>query len=377
MAVAEMIEDPGALRPWIPRWDELAVRAGRPFCAPAWMLAWWSNAAPHGASLRVVVVRDRDELVAVAPFFVVGTTGRAARYRALGARASMRVEPVAAPGREDEAAPLIASALAGADPAPGLIAFEGTPEEPGWPARLARAWPSGGEAALYRDVARPAPFLVLAGRSYEEWLGSQSRNFRQQMGRARRRLEAKGARFVMAGTPAEAEAGLGAFARLHHGRWTERGGSAVLTTRVESMLAAASRGLVGSGRFRLWSIQIGERVISSHLFLAAGGEVAYWLGGFDDDYAAERPALLTLLAAVEHAWSAGDRRVDFGGGGQPYKYRFAESDEPLEWTYLIPPGPRSLAARFELLPRRMYRRLQGLVPQSTLDRVKRMLPSRR
>src|SRR5687767_15985774 len=50
-------------------WDSLALAAGEPYCQSAWMLAWWREAAPAGARLRVAVAREDDRLVGIAPFY--------------------------------------------------------------------------------------------------------------------------------------------------------------------------------------------------------------------------------------------------------------------------------------------------------------------
>ena len=58
MLTSELIRDVDALDEWRGQWDELAVDAGRPFCSPGWMLAWWSDAAPARSEIAVVIVRD-------------------------------------------------------------------------------------------------------------------------------------------------------------------------------------------------------------------------------------------------------------------------------------------------------------------------------
>jgi hypothetical protein len=55
---AELVDDPARLAPHLAAWDELAVAAGRPYCAPAWMLAWWRALVPAGSELRVVLALD-------------------------------------------------------------------------------------------------------------------------------------------------------------------------------------------------------------------------------------------------------------------------------------------------------------------------------
>ena len=90
MLRAEVIDDLAVLRRWETEWDALAVAAGRPFSAPAWMLAWWRRAAPGGAELRVVVATDGDALVGVAPFYVERAYGGLARYRVVASLRSYR-----------------------------------------------------------------------------------------------------------------------------------------------------------------------------------------------------------------------------------------------------------------------------------------------
>jgi len=172
---------------------------------------------------------------------------------------------------------------------------------------------------------------------------------------------------------------LEAFARLHQLRWSARGGSAVLDARVERMLADAGAQLIEGGRFRLWSMQSapGGPAISSQLFLAAGGRVAYWLGGFDPDMTQIRkPAILTILAAVEHAFAIGDTRVDLGAGGQRYKYDFSQGTEAIDWILLIPPGRRSLFARAQLARLRVRIALAQRIPPRAKQIIRQALAAR-
>ncbi len=49
-----------------------------------------------------------------------------------------------------------------------------------------------------------------------------------------------------------------------------------------------------------------------------------------------KPTLQTILSALEDAFGRGEKRLDFGGGPQPYKLRFADSEAPLAWLTLRP-----------------------------------------
>jgi CelD/BcsL family acetyltransferase involved in cellulose biosynthesis len=370
--------------PYREEWDRLAVAADKPYCAPAWMLGWWTDAAPTGARLRLVLVLRGSALIGVAPFFVERKRGLT-RYRLLGAGCSSRVDLLSDPGARDVVVREVAEALAHSEPHPDVVLFEGVPAASGWPSLVSRSWP-GRRPAVRRLFSQPAPALDLLAPTYEQWLSGKSRNFRQSAQRNDRRMQEAGAVLRLAMTDAELRAGLTAFARLHHERWRGRGGSGVLDPGVERMLVAAGRELLPRGRFQLWTIEVEGRPVAAHVFIAAGRELSYWLGGFDERWGGLQPTFATLLATIRCELQEARRRVDLGTGAQPYKYRFADTEESIEWATLVPPGPRALPARLVLLPlsvrmraarrapagaKRLVRSLQGLVrrpPQHTRAR---------
>jgi CelD/BcsL family acetyltransferase involved in cellulose biosynthesis len=373
-ALAESTDDLDALRAG---WDDLAVAAGRPYAAPAWMLAWWKHLRRPGDRLRVVTVHRDGALVAVAPFFAARGPTRLTRYRLLGAGTSHRLEPLAIPGEERAAAQVIAATLARAEPPPSVLSFESVDARSPWPALLSRYWPCAGPPLLRRQWSGPAPTVCLEGSSFEEWMSRRSRNFRSQSRRLLRRLERQGARFLTASTHAELERGLGELARLHYARWRGRGGSVALSPAVERMLAEAGRELLPSGRFRLLSIEVDGRAISAQLFVAAGGEVSYWNGGFDPAWSAVQPSMRALVAAVEDAFARSDRRLDLGGGSEPYKYRLADAEDKLESTLLVPTGARDSLIRLQLALRRSSRAIAGRLPAELSMRLRPLGGERR
>lgn len=369
MTTTEVVTDLAAVPGLTAEWDRLAVENKRPFSAPAWMLAWWRHAAPATAQLRIVVARDRGELIGVAPFYAVRDRWGIVRYRLLAAEASLRTEPLAGTGREEEVAALVAAALHAARPPADIVALEGVPSSSQWPLLLSRHWPGRWRPWSCRDRTVAAPAVVLRAETHEEWLASRSRNFREQVRRKRRDLEGRGAVFRLV-PPGDVEEALGAFARLHHGRWKQRGGSGVLNAEVEQMLSEAGGHLGGDRRLRLWELVVDGKAIASHLFVAAGGEVSYWLGGFDDAWSAQQPSLQLLVAAIRHAREMGEDRMDLGGGGQPYKYRLANSEEQLEWHFIVRRGRRYPRARLAVAAPRWRRRVARHVPPSVKSRLR-------
>lgn len=367
MRTAELITDLAGLERIRTGWDSLAEQLGRPFSSPAWTLAWWRHARPPGAELRVIAVLDGDEVSAVAPFFVDRR-----RYRLLASDASLGVEPLAAPGTEREAFELTAAALAGAQPRPDIVELAGIRSGSAWPRLLRETWP-GRLPRLHRERSMPLPVLEPGGRTYEEWFASKSSSFRQQTQRLRRRLVEQGGQFRLADGEESLVRGLEAFATLHHGRWSSRGGSGVLTPGVEAMLPDAARELAGEGRFRLWLTEVDGQVIGADVWLAAGGEVSWWLGGFDDAWGHLKVSLLSMLAAIEDAFDRGDRWIDLGPGRVDPKTRVAESEDALDHYLLLPAGPRRPLVAASLLPGRLRGAAGRRLPPQAKVRLRRLL----
>ena len=356
------------------QWDELATLSSNPYCAPAWMLAWWRHVAPQGARLRVHATFDDDVLVGLAPFFVDRGFGGIARYRLLCAGTSAPLDLLARPSHESAVAREIARFLSAASPRADAIMLEGLRAASRWPELIREAWPAASLPAVAPQFSQPAPFVELRGRTHAQWLATRSSHFRRKMRREQEAIESIGAEIRVSTSAAELARDLDDFVRLHHRRWRSRGGSGVLDARVERMVRDAGAELVEQGRFRLWSMRLDGRAISSQLMVSAGGETAYWLGGFDDQaQRIRRPGIITLLRALEHAFAAGDTRLDLGPGAQSYKREVSETESSLVWTVLVPRGWRGALAGVQLAKPRARQLLARRLPPAAKHLVRRVL----
>ena len=360
---AELAESESALEAVRADWDRLAGANRRPYCAPAWQLGWWRHAAPAGAGLRAVVVREGAAVLGIAPWFAVGS----GRYRLLASPVCARTVPLAVPGRERDVAAAIASALAGCNPRPGLIQLDGVEAGSPWPSLLAEEWPAGTpkRIELHRETA---PVIRLEADSYDDWLGSRSSNFRQQMRRRRRALEEMGAEFRL--TDAESlERDIAELERLHFGRRGDRPSDA-FGPGVAEMLADAGQELLDRDRFRLWTIATETASVSAQLFIEAGGELAFWNGGFDDAYSNASPGVQAILAAVGDGIGLGCERLDLGAGDQGYKLRLTDDVEELVSIAIVPGGAAGMRARLGLARGRARRALGGAAPEGLKRRLR-------
>jgi hypothetical protein len=211
---AVVLDDAGMLEPHLDAWDRLAVLRRQPYSAPAWMLAWWRQAAPRDSRLRVVVVRDEGEVIGIAAWHQdrLATGLRVARLLGTG----HRVEPLALPGREETVARAVTAALRRLPDGPGALALDRADAGSPWPELLSL----GRGSAVVEHETAGAPVARLDGRTREEWLAGRSRNFRSQRTQARRRLEKHGGVARPAEEPAAIEAAVEAFVRLTATRWS-------------------------------------------------------------------------------------------------------------------------------------------------------------
>ena len=370
---AVVVDDVKGVDELFSSWDDVAVACRRPYCAPAWMMAWWRHLATPERALRVVAIFDGDELIGVGPFFVDTTPRGVTRWRLLASQTSSRIEPLARPGSEDVVGPAMVEAIARADPRPDLVTFEGTVSTSPWPEIFRTRWPGRGRPLRQVEMRQTAPTVALAGQTFHEWFAARSKNFREIRRRGRRVVE-KGGFFRVARSPEEARVAVAAFARLHHARWAERGGSGVLDDRVEAMVADAAAAMAPGLRMRLWTIEVDGKIVAAEIFVAAGGEVSNWLGGFDERWARYGPSLLLLLQSIEQSWELGDVRFDLGTGPQEYKERFADDADVAEWSVVVPGLARPLR-RPALIPwyagRQSFGRLSPQVKQRLRSAARR------
>lgn len=359
--VVERVED---LAPHLAAWDALAAEAGLPFCAPAWMLAWWQEGRSGDARLRVVLALDADgQLVGVGPFFAQVAL-RLAEYRLLGAGFCHRIGPLAQRGREREVAAAIAAGLASATPAPDSVVFEGIDALDPWPELVAEAWP-GRRPRLRTDVTMDAPCIALAA-DHEAWMARRERKFRKEARRTARRLEEDGVTGRITAEPSAVEA----LIRLHHMRWRERGGSSI-GAEAQRVVAAAAASL-DEQRLAVALLEGRDGPIAAELVVRAGDSVVFWAGGFDPSWARHAPGTQAMLLALQTAAGAGVHDADLGGGAHEYKWRLSDGNRPLAWRTLFPRGPRYPLIRLRLAPKHLRFGARALVRRLPVERQEKL-----
>jgi CelD/BcsL family acetyltransferase involved in cellulose biosynthesis len=361
-----VLTDMAALEHERSNWDALAGAASRPYCAPGWALPWWRHVRPSGSRLSAVAVHQGAELVGLAPLYLGRTTSGLTTCRVLADGAGSYCEPLAAAHLRLDVAGALATALD--DHAVDVLSLSAVPVDSPWPQLLQEVWP-GCRPHLSRVSAMGSPYVDLRSGGTEEWFDGRSRNFRQQIRRRRREFLRRGGSLQVARTEDDALTGLQELVRLHQGRWATRGGSQALHGSMPEMLDSACREL-GPARLQVWTATAEGVTVAAVLFMAAGEEMHYWLGGFDQAWAPLSPSLLLLVEAVMHGPEFGCRRISLGPGSQPYKQRMATGEDDLVWVDVLPRTGRYPYVRLRQAPYRFRRIVANRTPPEAKNRLR-------
>ena len=343
---SRIIESEADLARLEPAWDELAVAADRPFCAPAWMLSWWRHARPSGAELRVVAVEEGERLIGIAPFYA-RRAGLTTSWEVLTDQLSRPVGPLAEPGRGADVGAAVAEALAGGD-GPGYLRIWDRFDAGDTTRRMAEAWPHRAPW-IHTAVGMPTPIIDFDGRDPEAWIQSLAPKLRQEARRRRRRLDEAGAEFNEVGVDDRGPA-LDWLLALHELRWSDRGGSRALVPGLRAMLDEAALRMLPDGRMRLLTITVEGRTVAATMVLGAGQEAVGWLGGFDPEWGRQGVSMALIVYAVEDAIRSGKSTFDLGPGDMAYKRRLADFEREISGLTMVPHGSSYALARASLAP---------------------------
>ena len=275
-----------------------------------------------------MIVTDGDDVVGTAPFYARRTGFGFYEYN-MAVPVLFGVEPLFAPGREEEVAAAVGLALAHADPVPDLVFFDAVPQGSSWPTLIGRGWPRPQPARL-SPHSFPWSHIHLGDQGFEGWFGERSGRFRQRLRSEYRKLTAEGFKHLV----------------------------------TMAIVVEAAHRLSGTGRLRLATIERPGEVIAADLIVSAGGHASGWFTGFDEAWAHLSPNFVCMILSIEDAARIGDRTFDLGSGSYSYKSRFTDDEPIFENVLLVRRGLRPFHTPAQLLPynaRRTMGRVLGNV----------------
>src|SRR3989454_10106585 len=140
--------------------------------------------------------------------------------------------------------------------------------------------------------------------------------------RKMRRLQrdAPDARVSSASAPAEIEARLGEFSRLH--RRSHAGKARFMDGRMEQFFRRVLIAFAEREACRLWFLDTPAGPIAAFVTIEWDGTVGLYNSGFDPERAALSPGVVLLAPLLHDAISRGRRTLDFLRGEDRDKYAF-------------------------------------------------------
>jgi CelD/BcsL family acetyltransferase involved in cellulose biosynthesis len=312
----EEVSSPESLAP---EWARLAERSGNVFGSWEWLSVWWKHYGDRH-TLRIAACRAADgELVAVLPLYME-SHGPLRMARFLGHGPGDELGPVCAPEHRAVAARALRRVLE--DWGLDLLLAERLPGDAAWDALDAM-----------RLESEASPSLQLETTSWEDFVASKSRNYRQRSGKLERRLARKH-RLTVRETDAERlDADLDLLFRLHSLRWSAA--ESEFAGRHRAFHRAFATRAFELGWLRLRFLELDGRPAAVSYLLRFGRVDADYQTGRDPEFERDSVGFVLLNRAVRSAVEAGQREYRFLRGGEEYKYRLATHDGRVETLALV------------------------------------------
>ncbi|MEA2411120.1 MAG: hypothetical protein QOC77_1681 [Thermoleophilaceae bacterium] len=316
-------------------WTALAERAGNVFATWEWADAWW-RVYGHNRPLVVTGCRSPGgELVAILPLYL-SARGPVRMLRFIGHGPADQLGPVCAPEDRRAVAGALERLLADRRGDWNVMLAERLAPAEGWTELL-------GGTVVHREES---PTLDIGGLSFDEFLATRSKNFREQVRRRARKLAREHEIEMRLADAATLDADLDTLFRLHDARWSGADEeTSAFDERRRAFHGAFARHAVERGWLRLWVLEAdGEAVAAWYGFRFAQIDW-YYQSGRDPLWERQSVGFVLMAHTIQGAFDDGMREYRLLRGGEGYKDRFASDDPGIETMALT----RGVVGRAALL----------------------------
>ena len=347
-------------------WNEAAAADPTPnvYLTWEWVHTWWTHFG-EGNELHVLVVRDDDGIVAIAPLQRsrlgvgplatavlqrispdAGDYGGIVLVRREAEAVEVLVDHLSGALADRSVAAVVLSRLLGDDPFLALLRTE-----------LVRRTSSlsAGEATLGGSC-----LLTDLRADFNMTKQTKKHKIRQ---RTRRIGEQHGEVAFTYHSDGSLDEGLDRLLHVHARRWEGRESEmqGLLAERErEAFMLDAIRALDGAGRVRLLTLTADGRPVAAELDFEYQRRMFMFKGAFDPDFGAFSPGQLLHHRVIEDGLESGLEVVDWGRGDQLYKRRWANGERTQVTVTVTRSGLGGrLAAQRLRATRALERRIRG------------------
>jgi CelD/BcsL family acetyltransferase involved in cellulose biosynthesis len=339
-----------------PEWNDAVSRARvpHPFLLHEWVRTWW-DCFGAGRRLHIIVVRNRTDIVAIAPLMteqvqMYGLTVR--KLDLLHNDHTPRADCIVA-GSPPEAYGAIWDALRDAGDHWDVLQLSRLPDDSPTRSAVASLAERDGFATGTWHGDR-SPYLTLSG-TWDGYHASLSAKFRSNLRNRLSRLRAFGEPRLEILDAAESIASARDDAlRLEASGWKDKAGTSITSDpSVHRFYALLAERAAARGWLRLMFLTVGGRRIATSYGSCFDGRLFLFKTGYDPEFASCAPFKLLTSFAIERAFAAGLREIDFLGDAEPWKLEWTSSSRVHEWLYAFPDTIRARllhSLKFQVVP---------------------------
>jgi CelD/BcsL family acetyltransferase involved in cellulose biosynthesis len=355
----------GALRE---EWNALlaASAADTIFLTWEWLNTWWKHLS-GSRRLEILAVRSESKLIAVAPFTFrrLGLLPPRLEFLGTGTVGSDYLDIVALRGRERESLEALAPHL---ERLRVRQRWDSVRTEGSLASELGAALEGEG-FRVFRTSTDTCPFISLAPRTWEDYLGSLGREHRYNFRRRLRQLrEESELRLERVSNEERRREAMAILFDLHERRWKDRGGSDAFPRRdVVRFHEEMSRLALDRGWLRLFVLWVSGEPAAALYGFRYQGTFSFYQSGFDPRFARRSVGLVMMGLAIQSAFEEGAVEFDFLHGAEGYKFLWARDRRHLMRMEVDPPGAYARVLRAaigtERSARRVARRLSAVLTE--------------
>ncbi|GEM_PF-2685111 len=175
-------------------------------------------------------------------------------------------------------------------------------------------------------------------KTLDDFLAKLSRNFRQQIRRSMRKIDNSNSFSVQQITDRESiKHAAGKLAELNLKRMSvKKINSCFNSAEMHNFFIDMTVDMICANRAWLDVIYSDGKIIAAALHLVDKNSVAYYQGGFDEEFGKLRPMVVLFAKAIQRAIDNNCTVYDFLGGNEAYKQRWGAVLQPYTTVSLLP-----------------------------------------
>jgi CelD/BcsL family acetyltransferase involved in cellulose biosynthesis len=333
----ECIQDPWRFASLRSAWSELlqSSASNNPFLTFDWLYGWWTHFGSPD-TLRLIIVRADQELIAIAPLRLIATPLHwfsRLEFLGTGDAGSDYLDLIVRRGSEAGALPAIADFLGSQKLALRLTHLPPASLAAQLAEQLATA---GWSSSVVADGT--CPIVNLAGHTFDSFLGTLGASHRANIRRRLRALERQfDVRFERVTSHEERQTMLSALSGFHARRYADRGGSTAFSSpAVRTFHEDATRRALDSGWLRMYALRLDDRIAAAMYGFNHAGRFYFYQHGYDEAFASHSVGLALMALTISAAIDDGASEFDMLWGTEPYKALWARGARMLQRVELFP-----------------------------------------